>query len=359
MYLSKIYRKIKGLHSLIPYRLFPSGYAFPPLRVAIMVTHRCNLRCEMCMIVHQNDSRVFQGEMSTQEVMRVIDMIPRFSVITITGGEPFVKKDILKILRYATRNHRCHVITNGTLLRGEMIKEIMLLGSERAWGKGILMVGFSIQGIEEYHDRIVDIKGSFKKTIESIQQLQEEKRRNNKRYPLIDIKMVVSDSNAASLIDILELSERVEADFCSFQILNTQTSSYGIEMNSTEIPLRPPDPVRFENIDVLKGQLKEAVERAKNSRVEVRFNPSIPPQEFIKRYQNRLTLDDYICHAPWSEIHINPKGEVYPCCSISMGNILKDALKNTWNSNKFKEFRKRLKQNRIFPGCEGCCFLEG
>ena len=44
------------------------------------------------------------------------------------------------------------------------------------------------------------------------------------------------------------------------------------------------------------------------------------------------------CSAPWSSVHVNVDGTLFPCLAISMGNV-RDGLKNILSGEKFNEFR--------------------
>ncbi|MDX1618029.1 MAG: radical SAM protein, partial [Balneolaceae bacterium] len=100
------------------------------LRLA--VTDRCNLRCKYCMpekgIDFADSDRLFTiGELSRLSHILVDLGIEK---IRITGGEPFVRKDLMTLLRNLTRIgglKTISVTTNGTLI-GDHIDELKRLG---------------------------------------------------------------------------------------------------------------------------------------------------------------------------------------------------------------------------------------
>lgn len=69
-----------------------------PIYVQYYVTARCNLACEQCNIIYANaDVR----EASTDEARRIAENLAKIgvSVVLLTGGEPFARKDLPQIVR--------------------------------------------------------------------------------------------------------------------------------------------------------------------------------------------------------------------------------------------------------------------
>ncbi len=89
------------------------------LRLA--VTDRCNLRCQYCMPAEGIDFLPRKELLSYEEMLRLVSIVSAAGVkkIRITGGEPFLKKDIdyfLRTLRQIDSLEKIHITTNGTLL---------------------------------------------------------------------------------------------------------------------------------------------------------------------------------------------------------------------------------------------------
>jgi len=146
---SDLYRRLVGLHARLPYYISPKK-ALPPLQAFFEVTYRCNLRCEMCQFTdffEQNLKAADKlGELSTDEIRRVILQVPRYSLLSFSGGEPFVRPDLMEILEWASRRNTTHVITNGTLVNEEKARRLAELGAGTLGTKGLVLVGVSIQG---------------------------------------------------------------------------------------------------------------------------------------------------------------------------------------------------------------------
>jgi len=297
-------------------------------------------------------------ELSLDEVKGVIEQLSGYSVITLTGGEPFLRKDLMPMVRYASQGHRCHIVTNGTLCHEEEIEEIVARRVSSLWGKGVLSVGISIEGVGEVHDKIVGAPGSFDKTLKTIKSFQREKSKRGASYPLVDLKITIGDYNFTSLSEIYDLAVDLKVDLCSFQVLNTQSSSYGIENGNPLAHLTPPE--AFTPIDPkpLREQLRYLADRSNSAFTRIRFNPNMPLSEVVNYYLNQVDVNKFTCHTPWHTMHIGPYGEVYPCYSYTMGNVREKRVSEIWNGESYKEFRKKLREEGVFPGCVGCCIME-
>ena len=88
------------------------------LRLA--VTDRCNLRCFYCMPEQGNDWLLRSELMSYEEMLRICSLMVSMGVekIRITGGEPFVRKDIMQFLTSLSKLNglkQINITTNGVL----------------------------------------------------------------------------------------------------------------------------------------------------------------------------------------------------------------------------------------------------
>ena len=131
-----------------------------------------------------------------------------------------------------------------------------------------MSVGVSIEGPEELHDQIVKIKGAYKKTVHTIETLGEEKTKQKKKFPIIDLKVVITDENINSLVDIFKLAEENGVDLVSYQVVNNQPSSYGIEgTGDPKAHQKVPPPVRPIDAKLLRDVCKICMRDPKQTRL--------------------------------------------------------------------------------------------
>lgn len=100
------------------------------LRLA--VTDRCNLRCHYCMPEHGLEWLSRSELLSYEEMVRLCRILVRLGItkIRITGGEPFVRKDMMKFLRTLSEIdglEQIHLTTNG-VTTARYVPELKQLG---------------------------------------------------------------------------------------------------------------------------------------------------------------------------------------------------------------------------------------
>lgn len=99
------------------YKIFPKK----PLWIGWKVTPKCNLNCIHCWAITKGEER------NTEDMLKVIDKFHKMQVIhvTLSGGEPFLRKDIFEILKYLKKKRiYIEIFTNGILLNEEKIEKL-------------------------------------------------------------------------------------------------------------------------------------------------------------------------------------------------------------------------------------------
>jgi MoaA/NifB/PqqE/SkfB family radical SAM enzyme len=347
---SDIYSSLINLYGRAS-SFLPFGWALPPIRASIEITYKCNLKCKMCFQVIERKENIRRAEMSPEEIKKIIDQMPPQTLITLTGGEPFSRNRILEIISHATRNHRCNLVTNGTMISQESARHIVK--------SGVMAVGISLDGTGELHDSIRGIRGAFEKTITGIQRIQDEKKKAGRKFPLIDVKMVVLQENISHILDIYNLCQELSIDFFTVSALKGSAIQLSPPILDAIPPLLYNTVLKVDkgfDVDLLSRQLDKILE--KKDAIQVRFYPGNLSSRFKDYYTNRIQLDDYFpCYSPWMSFNVSPYGEVFPCLSLNVGNIKEQSLRQIWNGQKMRDFRRQLKKNTLYQACHGCCNL--
>lgn len=97
------------------------------------VTQRCNNECLFCYNVWYNDRISYpKGELSTEDTKKLLRKIIKDThckQITFTGGEPFLRKDLLELVAFVRSEGAIPtIISNGTLIDEETAKETISQG---------------------------------------------------------------------------------------------------------------------------------------------------------------------------------------------------------------------------------------
>ena len=136
-----------------------------PISLIHLITRRCNARCKHCF-VDFDDQLPLEDELSVEEIARLTrtfgDML--FSVY-ITGGEPFLRKDIFEIVSAYCRNtsaESINIATNG--MYTEAVGCFVDKFRAARFGKR-LMFSISIDNFEEAHDRDRRAPGLYRRAV--------------------------------------------------------------------------------------------------------------------------------------------------------------------------------------------------
>ncbi|MBI2423890.1 MAG: radical SAM protein [Candidatus Hydrogenedentes bacterium] len=357
---ARLYESATRMYSTIPYKFFKNGYSFPAWHYYIEVTRRCNLRCKMCQYIEWLENVPIKeqmvGELSTEEWLNVIDQIPRFSLITFTGGEVFVRKDFMQILTHASRKARTHFISNTTMLPEDRAQAVVDLAPRKLGGIGFNFAGTSIEGPGDRHDEIRQMKGAWERSMHGIRELRNYRDAAGKTCPLIHVTTVLQKDN----MDVLHLMPKLIKD-AGADVLNlvTETRMHDLpNLGEVDPASFNDDEVRFPRIprQELADALNRTAAEAQQHGIELRL-PRMPKEDLLDYYETSINLKDYECRNAWNTLIIGRQGDVYPCWIQKAGNTREASLKEIWNNATMRNFRRTCQQ-KLFAMCPGCCFLD-
>ncbi|MFH1776267.1 MAG: radical SAM protein [Candidatus Omnitrophota bacterium] len=357
----------------VPYR-FLLGFAFPPQRVDMELTYLCNLRCQMCPLENwkrQNQIKdtgtqldvygAGQKELTTSQIIKIIDDLSKMGVkkVSLTGGEPFLRKDIMEIIKYVKeRGVYCSITNNGSLITRDIAEQLIKAEVD--------MLVFSIDGPEEVHNEIRGWDRSFAKICEGIANINEQKNKYSRKYPKIWANCVISALNQNYLSQMVDVAVKLDIHFLDFLYVFFTDEEQVSKTNQLVAVghLKPESQILSDNItkvdtEILRRQIKECKEKARQNNINVTFNPALEKNDELEKY---FTNHSYAyvskCFYPWYSSRIDPFGNVYPCSiDTLMGNVNELAFSKIWNSTKYRNFRKILKREKLFPKCAKCCVL--
>jgi len=365
---------VRGVRSLVSSWTYWSAYVFkngranPPLAIAIEVTYRCNLTCAMCpqAIDLKNPESVLKAQMKendelkTGEIISVINQAMEIGVkrITVTGGEAFIRRDIMDILAAIKNNHMvCYVISNGGVMKKDQAKEIVKMGVDK--------VTFSLDGPEEIHNMIRQNKNQFQDLLDAVKMLQIEKKAQNKNVPDLTLSTTLSALNAHRISELVEIAAKEKANinfgflFYTTKEMEDRTNEMfpptGGKVEDQDIPMH----IRSVDVNVLSKEIENAKNMAKRLGVKINIQPYITaPEDLHNRFYNDRHSYVHHCFYPWYAMRINPYGDVYPCqMNIGMGNVREHPLRELWNNDTYIKFRQELRRVGIWPKCAKCCVL--
>jgi len=139
--------------------------------VFLFVTSRCNSKCRTCFYSSKLNQK---DDMTFEQIETISKTAPNFDKLWLSGGEPFMRKELAEIIEMFYHNNKVKSInlpTNG-ILKKEIDRVISRL-LESCPDMNI-QLNFSLDGLGATHDGVRGVPGSFKKTIE-IMDIMEQK----------------------------------------------------------------------------------------------------------------------------------------------------------------------------------------
>lgn len=291
-------------------------------RVLWEITNTCNYHCSYC--IFSSESKKYEDELNTEEVMKTIKDLREnnFTYIKFTGGEPFTRKDMTEILKYASElGFDMDISTNASLITNEIAQELKNINFP--------MVHVSLDGNNKYSHEYVRGENTFERTLKGIRYLT-----NNNVYTRIGT--VIYKQNEDKLEEIVKLAIELKANEIIFSFMEAVGR---LEGDETIISKRTINSVK-EEIEKIALKYKEQIQ------VKYSFTES------------KLTVTEECCPAVNKFLYINNIGQVSPCTWVVSNNPeykSKLTLKNSTfteiiKSEPIQKYWKYIQTNKI-KGC--------
>lgn len=159
---------------------------------------RCNLACRHCYSA--SSDKDFQGELSTEEIYRILSELKAFGVpaIILSGGEPLLHPDLYAIAERAkSLGFYLGLSSNGTLMDDQQAKRIQ--------GVGFDYVGVSLDGLAVHHDQNRMQPGAFQQSLAGI-------RACHRQGVKVGIRFTPTKENSTDLPGLFSLMEEEGID---------------------------------------------------------------------------------------------------------------------------------------------------
>jgi len=189
-----------------------------PSYFVFFVTTKCNSRCEICFFWEKIKEGYQTEELTLDEIEKITKKSGKILHLLLSGGEPFLRKDIADIVRCFVKNagSRLVSIPTNASLPDKIEKDVNKILKENP--SIHLNVNLSLDGIGEDHDKIRGHKGSYEKLIETYRRLKV----IQKEFPNlgINIQTVFTSNNHEKMEDLAaHVAENYDVGFHGFSIV--------------------------------------------------------------------------------------------------------------------------------------------
>ena len=281
-----------------------------PYWILYFPTDACNYKCKHCYLENVPE----KNEMDFEEVQKIFSnsKLLKNARIGISGGEPFMKKDIVEILSMISNlGYKLEMTTNGAF--PEKVRELLEKSNPDK-----IDIAISIDGLKNSND-MIRATGGFDKAIKTLKIIKEI------GINKIQVNVVIQKLNINYLEEIKENFSSLDVDVAFIPLQST---------NNMKIPYND-------------GEIEKIVHYMRY-RVDIKY--------LLSKGKFKITN----CHSGQTTCFIDPTGKVFTCMTgqryffprkdYFMGDLRKFNYKfdDLWISNQADVSRKDVKK------CEGC-----
>lgn len=309
----KLIRKINYFRNILP--PLPNWIIIEPINI-------CNLKCTLCPL-GQNKIQRKPRAMTIAEYKSVINQVKFYveKIVLFNYGEPFLHNDLPEMIRYATLNgiSNIKVSTNGQVKRSVKYFEDLV-------GSGLKYL-------------IVDIDGADDETLN--------------KYRV-----------GAKLVNIISTIENVNEARKKLKNKDLKLIAQFLVMKHNEDQISIVKKMAIEaGCDVFS---KKSIFLFGDGCIQERAEKFLPNDNDFNRYKKsdgeygEKGVIPNSCSVINNSLVICSNGDVLPCCFDSyseyvMGNVFEEKIKRIWNGSRYRNFRKRIYEDRkSIKMCSSC-----
>jgi MoaA/NifB/PqqE/SkfB family radical SAM enzyme len=318
------------------------GHDRPPRVLTYTVTFRCNARCIMCDS-WRKDGR---GDLELSQIESIFRQLPAMVFVRLTGGEPFVRPDLIDILALVTERLKplgVHITTNGFLT------DRIIALTERRDQIVPLQLMVSLDGLEKKHNQIRGSDLAWRTAWSTLERLAQ--RRDNLNLDLVVNQTVVDREgidHVEPLRDLLNTIGVRHQLVMAYEASATYSQQDQVELNPDQLgdfatfgEFHSEDLLRL--FALMEEDLKRWpwwLRRAKSY--------------YVTGMRQRLLAEPKLlnpsCTALLNHLRLFPNGDV-PTCQFNskiVGNLVEQTFETLWSG------AERARQRGWVRNCPGC-----
>jgi radical SAM protein with 4Fe4S-binding SPASM domain len=310
-----------------------------PVFVVWELTLACNLKCLHC---GSRAGHRRAGELSTAECIDVVRQLAELGTreISIIGGEAFVRKDWLTIVR-AIRDHGidCTMQTGGYKLSLEMLRAGV--------DAGLHGVGVSIDGLEVLHDHLRGVSGSYAEALRVLNDCR--------RIGLTSsVNTQITASVAPELAELMGIIIEAGAKFWAVQL----TVAMGNAADNAELLLQP---YELQTLMPLLAELHQDGRRRGLTLLPGNNVGYFGPYDALWRGPDRGHFGG--CSAGQNAIGLEADGTLKGCPSLATqrygaGSVRDTPIAELWADHPALRFNRERGVDDLWGFCRSCYYAE-
>ena len=298
-----------------------------PQIVDMVITKNCNLNCCFCK---KYSSDTLNISLNNFEKI-ASQLLPKARKLNIcSGGEPFIHKNIIDILRISKKyDVWISVVSNGMLLNEHLVNQLV--------GENLIdSLAFSVDGIIPVTVNKIRNNANFSIIAQNIKYMIEVVKKSKSKRPIISIRYTLMKENIAELPSAISFWGEMGVDTINCNYLSLCN---GIEKNQS---------LYFHQS--LTEQIFKEAQRIKHRFKKLSLStPKLPSKNRL--YNKKIRSKK--CYFPWMFTMIDADGRIFPGYNswgaIVAGNMLNDdkSFFDIWNSKVYRNLRKTVNNDSI------------
>jgi MoaA/NifB/PqqE/SkfB family radical SAM enzyme len=318
-----------------------------PLDVICEITYICNLACPTCF---RWTAKPDEHELTTAEWKGVLSTLKEWLGtfnLTFTGGEPFLRKDLLELFKFASDNGIVTgVVSNGSLIDKTMAKRIV--------DSGLDGLCISLNSLKRHiHNETRGTNAAFDEVMTALENVKAVKQGMR-----LSLSTTVVRENVNELVEMVEFTRSTGLYGIHFQPIMPATLLPTYEHDGTfkKIPIGTP----YKNLLKKEEVIDDAgVDEVFNRLIAMaeKGDPVIISSaghlremaKYLKKPTNPELLEK-VCQVGTKNFNIDPFGNVRLCSIMEIvGNLTKQAPVDIWRSVYATDQRANIRS------CEKFC----
>lgn len=311
-----------------------------PVYVQFYVTARCNLACEQCNIIYANSD---VSEIQIDGIGKIAENLKRIgvSIVLLTGGEPFVRKDLPEIVReFKKRDMHVRIQTNGLSSEASL---------EKCVEYGANDISISLDSIHPPTQDQVNggYPGSWERAIEKIAHV-------NATFPsdaFAALGCVLAPRNMEHIPDLIRFASAI-GWYVSLVPAHTTPMNKPMNFRSFDSTCRF-DPSQY-------GRVREIIDEVRNMRDKGYL--VYDSDEYLDDAYRLIAgepvqwreRNEGVCDSPNLYFAILPNGCMSVCCDVRLGGAVSVASDDF--PSRYQSDALRNEVHGLAAACSGCLY---
>jgi MoaA/NifB/PqqE/SkfB family radical SAM enzyme len=318
-----------------------------PVCLYLETTNRCNLPCTTCPRTFEELEP--EADMSWDLFTSIVNQFDSIKRVVLHGvGEPMLVKDLPERIEFLKRRG-IYVLfnTNGTLLNAA--------NGERLLSTGLDELRVSLDAAESSVFQMVRGRDMFDRIVRNLTGFRRRQRELGVESPRVSLWLTGLRETIGQLEALVRLAHQIDVPEVYLQrLVFFDDNSNGLARSESAL---------FEKTT---SHEEETIQRAEElaRELNVIFNASGATEPGTSVRQRREDRPWSLCRRPWTLMYFTATGRALPCCiapfsmhgydSFTLGDATRQALREIWNGDRYRDFRASLMSSQPPRACANC-----